>query len=33
MQLAGLVDGRGKLLMLDAGGLTLLMHLMSAGRL
>ena len=24
---------RGKLLMLDAGGLTLLMHLMSAGRL
>ena len=30
------IDGvrrRGKLLMLDAGGLTLLMHLMSAGRL
>src|SRR5215210_9071911 len=27
------VRRRGKLLMLDAGGLTLLMHLMSAGRL
>src|SRR3954463_6858600 len=29
----GAARRRGKLLMLDAGGLTLLMHLMSAGRL